>query len=860
MAKIDELLGSSAEIDAGMMEIAGEFFDVSEDTLKTGLFGWNRTAMADAIKKSIFSRNLIHGEFAINTASLPSTIYSRAVDYQVDITRSTPASCKVSVALPYAEIQSRMVNSVFKIDREDFSILMESIPFMLPYSLFIEEDTSTSVINVTYNVTNERSIIDSDHKSFPFARYTTATFNGESYLIIECDFYQMELNTYEFEVLTNNLSERIFFTFPVEDQLVNFAVDYYVGGSTTSTELPVYLNTKTNEEDEDYALYTFSTDNQIQLFFPSASGEFQPSFNSILEVPVYTSLGVSGNFTYTGSIGFSLNDTDSTLSDITPVMQLLSNPSGGSDQSTVKELKTKLFAEIKKTSALATLDDLNSHLNQAGSAVIANNNKVSFIKSRDDVIKREYLAYMQLADEGGTPLQTNTVDITTSMTELALNGYSLNYGSLVVYEPQTQSYRLVRADEFPEDLINDSNSFVYAMPFTLRMKTEPFIRMAVYDNNVNIKSSLKYQRIESVTSSNFILNSVELTRKVISENYYTLTCNMSISDNDNDISVDTLKVVAVIKGAKSNVPIGYIELAYEDTGDTGNTFVGLLNTDDNFTIDDTIEIVNSIKNIRTSSYFSITELPDEISVNIAVFQESSITNRSISIATNDEDLTALDIPEYRTSLYHVTAVTESNLNLFTSNSDLLSIDPVIKSDSVVLESVPLIGANTFFNETKYTTFSNQYKSLATYIRSAFDKIRNNTSINLKFFNTYGVSQHLNIGSTNIRLEFKIKLHTSYNKTLDTNIRAHIASFIYSVEDNFLSISRLMDSIHGAFSSVKSITFVSLNDLAVQEVYSIYGASELEERYATAPPELITLNFRQASGLDLIEQDITITYV
>ena len=67
-SKINQLLGSSAEIDDGMMEIAEEFFDVSEDTLKAGLFGWNRVVMADAIKKGIFARNVVHGEFAINTA------------------------------------------------------------------------------------------------------------------------------------------------------------------------------------------------------------------------------------------------------------------------------------------------------------------------------------------------------------------------------------------------------------------------------------------------------------------------------------------------------------------------------------------------------------------------------------------------------------------------------------------------------------------------------------------------------------------------------------------------------------------------------------------------------------------------
>lgn len=144
-----------------------------------------------------------------------------------------------------------------------------------------------------------------------------------------------------------------------------------------------------------------------------------------------------------------------------------------------------------------------------------------------------------------------------------------------------------------------------------------------------------------------------------------------------------------------------------------------------------------------------------------------------------------------------------------------------------LSSVPLIYYKHIFDEEKFTYFLQQFFSHYNFIRSiGYDRLRNMTVIDTKFFNTYGKSRNFTISeedeiidTVNIEIEFDVWVVQGTDKiNAEREIKNFIKTDVETINDevsNNLYISNLIRKIESTFAYVDHLRFIRINDYPSQ---------------------------------------------
>lgn len=140
-----------------------------------------------------------------------------------------------------------------------------------------------------------------------------------------------------------------------------------------------------------------------------------------------------------------------------------------------------------------------------------------------------------------------------------------------------------------------------------------------------------------------------------------------------------------------------------------------------------------------------------------------------------------------------------------------------------MESIPFVRWNLAYDAASMTsfmnTFNNQYEIINNIIN---DRLRNETSIDVKLYNTYGRSTNYFIGdgeeplnTLNLKIAFDIWFdHGTDSRTIIPEIKSFIKERIETISDNGtnqIHISNLMRDIEDAFTSIDHIIFKGLNN-------------------------------------------------
>lgn len=219
----------------------------------------------------------------------------------------------------------------------------------------------------------------------------------------------------------------------------------------------------------------------------------------------------------------------------------------------------------------------------------------------------------------------------------------------------------------------------------------------------------------------------------------------------------------------------------------------------------------------------------------------------------NEYTTGLDPLTFIKSLIHVRS------NLYFEDYTELNTDGSFKHDimDVRMESLPFIRWNLAFDNNSMSkfmdTFTAQYDSINSIIS---ERLRNETSIDVKFYNTYGRSKNYYIGNNeellnalNLRIEFDMWFVIGTDTlAVIPEIKSFIKEQIETISDNgtnHIHISNLMRSIEHTFSYVDHIVFKGFNDYETdhQSIKLIYNnidnmSKELRRKYV---PELLVID-------------------
>jgi len=886
---LERILGDQYNIQEGYNEIAEKYFNISPDTSKLGLYGWISEIMAHDTKKDIFQKNVLYKEFFFNTASLPISIFNAANADSIDIPLCTPSSALVILALDWIELIDKSINNgnKFIIERDVTKFRIGNYYFSLPYSVEINFASTTSIgefntTSVTAKYILEESYLNNEIKNMflnnPFIKvykeadiYEGAT---KQFLFLALDVYQVEKVIKTFEITSANIVEKISYEIEHINELANFNVFFKPSSvSPDKILLPKFQNNLAVRNEDKFVFFNYIDENKYQIYFSTEDKTFLPPINSSIIVETFTSNGKQGNFNFIGSVSFINENREN---EVSYFCKVLNNPGGGISRPNIKEIKKMIFLAKQKAESLATENDLNNYFSNIASSNFQNGSKIKFIKYRDDLIKREFNGFILAIDNNDSPLPTNTIDIGLYPEEINFNSVAVNYniksGSLVVYDPETGlvdgnnstnsiHYRLLKDYEYPEDYLKSDRSFIFAIPYHINISFAPLMKCTLYNMYLNYNIITLLKKINDIHTAQFIINNVRVNRNPLLTEKVTISCNINteaginipefnIDNTSNSINTEQTHYRVFIQYEKDDVLLGYNEMKYNSNN---KTFEISLESADDFN-KNKLNISNTILSIVDGSVISNLYLPENMNAKIIILLKKNQIDPenwdSFSFLQNN--IIGLNAEYSFFSIYNL----DGSLDLFNSLEpitranikDVKDISGPIPTDTAyfVLNKIPVFGAHIFYNINKYSQLMETYNNYMTLLKSKFDNLANATDINIKFFNTYGVSKNLSSVSTNISLEMDMKV-TRFTNTLDKAIKNHIINFIKNsneTQDRIFNISNLIKSLENQFSEILYIVFKSLNNTSNQQIKPLNYEQNIEE-----VPEFLNIGFKQSAAIE-----------
>jgi hypothetical protein len=136
------------------------------------------------------------------------------------------------------------------------------------------------------------------------------------------------------------------------------------------------------------------------------------------------------------------------------------------------------------------------------------------------------------------------------------------------------------------------------------------------------------------------------------------------------------------------------------------------------------------------------------------------------------------------------------------------------TNAALVRKVPLVYSMYFNNEINYNSFYEVFDKYASIIRQNIQSLKENTRIDLRLYNTYGICKYSTIDKVNINFEFNIKLlDGKYSVELDTAIKSTILNLVESFnesEKGLITISSIFTELQNNFSEIEFVEFVGLN--------------------------------------------------
>ncbi|QXN70134.1 hypothetical protein INTERNEXUS_93 [Bacillus phage vB_BspM_Internexus] len=892
---------TSYSIEDKWLEIAKKYFgiddndEVSISLLKAGLFGYNNEVMSNEIKNNIYHRNILYDEHFLNTASIPKSIYNFAKVQNSQISMATPSHMKINFSVKKSDV----INSTKfrKIDSDenlsdsdsayefiinnDYLLSVGDYNFMIPFPI--------QLIFKANNVNNDYSVIARymyDESTFPFftvknpyLKLWEANYNGEKYIFMGVDIYQMEKDTSSITVSSEDISENLFYDINYQGQLAYFNVYYTYNGERELLKT-YFNNTYTPPEDEKYCYYTFIDDNKIEISFSALPNNFRPRFNSTLEVEIFTTDGSTANFSFSGEILINyLNDTE--MGRIPIYIQPITDASGGADKPSYADIKNKLIEDYLVRDNLITDYDLDLYFNKINSSDKINNSKIKFIKKRNDAIKRLWNSYILLRNNENMVMPTTTIpSLFISNNEMSNNNYIIPENSAVIYDIENDIYFIVWHKLEVEEYLNNPKYLVYAIPYLIKVEKDPVLSSIYYKTHANKDVSLSYNYINPSIPYQFMVSSFDLTRDNMSEDVYKFNLSLVTNLIDDNFD-DNVKIRGILKSTNGEI-YGYFD--FNRTSDTELLYEGYLATEKwNSISNNKLNIYNSLYTLDSSPI-----LDNEGMTTVKnAFIDSDVNLDVVILYKNDfsteKTTDVLKMPDMTDFGVVCLLRNDDPINLFSNMSNVIESNIFPTESGFKLKSIPLI-EYTYFQYNYPLVYDLMDKFILS-LTDNMDKLENNTSIDVKFYNTYGKSSWYDTGKVwdstqnkyvlkgldRIDLDLNLTIYANNAVTSETDIaiKSYISDFVESCNDEeIFPISNLIRRLEENFDIIRYIEFNSINDKVVQKIESSHSSflDMTKQEIIDYVPEYLNLRKQLSSNnTDLgVEQyythTITINYI
>ena len=820
---IPNVTGETYDIYAKLLEVGGKYFDDDYDFLQTGFMGYNTDAMAMLMRDSILHRNMKHNESFLSSASTVASIYAWAKTFNVELELAKPAKMNIAVLIRQEYIDTHSDNEgVFRINRH-IPFYAGEFPFSLEHSILVNQRGNSYTVewDIDENKLTEFSNIYFNNKYIKWNNYTESEID---YIVFSVPVYQFESKTIQRIVTGTSLIHNRFYNFDFTDQLCGFKV--YNNDEPINTYFSDNIN---KEEGEKFCFYNLVDTNTLQLIFSSMPGDFLPSINSYINTTVVTTRGREGNIEFIGNLSYQFEDDARQNIFIEAIKVSSESALGGKDILSPSELKRKIMQFISSRDNIATEGDLNNYFKELEREREESNSTIYFRKKRADMIKRIFSSYVLLKDKNGKIVPSNTVDFRCPIESNPDNG--------LIYIPENSNINFVSNDD-PKRIRYEFSSDKSSTGFREYDYITPIFTMIKLGFGSDI-SHVKY--IQRGTKDN---TNVVYTSSKNDTNIEYIPGNLSIEYDPFD-NVDNTLVITYNFSAKGGTINKTILIG--DANSSSKYTIQLNNLDLDEEGSNKLEIVLKYKDKPFNQHGTTAEFGEVSKVefngdNVTPTEEGTLSflnEIDFSITTTSDGNIVSELKTFR------------KLKLFRLLDNIMTSDLEIETDeqekvkSIVIKDAPVI----------YPSESNFISNLTQVLNENIDMLLNNIHIltsnftyDMKFFNTYGLSDVTNSTQTNLKL--KLRIHGHKHREIPTSIQTDIKNLIKdfvieSNRDNQLSISLLISLIQANFIDfVSHIDFLGLNGTYIQLLEEIDVDSDL------ITPEFWNINDADNDGLEI----------
>ena len=848
--------------------IAPKYFDDIKNLneLNVGLYGYVTEVLSNTIKDGYFSISSLFKEMFPTCAEIPKSIYDHAIIFQLSNIFANPAKVPFTILIAEDSVVNASESDsdylYFDID-SNMEFTINGITFMLDYDIRIFTKVSTTGYIHSAQYIMDRDNVISDLKN-PFIRSSIyLNENNKRYICLEVKLHQVTKKTITDTIISNDKINVVSLEYSFSGQLANFDIFYKAPGESNYIQLKKML-ANTNKISDPFCFYKLNDEGKLQIDFSNDDRFFMPEYGSDIIVDLYSTDGSGGNFdTYEGTDVRVSGRSDKYSSNRGIVfMGTVSGASdGGSDRKTIEGLREDTIKAWSTVKSFTTTNDLNLYFDQITSSL---KTKIVFMKKRDDAFERLYSAFILFKDSDGNVVPTNTLDtriyskdISTYMTQT--HRCVIPAGKIYKYITDTSGTYSIVADDinYNDDLdeYEDSDSFLYVNPFLTVVCTNP-MGVGFYLNSVNSTLQMAHRNIDSKSFLQFTVNTLHIQRDALAgEDEYTITARLGPSTYLDKQAFTLIRTDTRVKetdrvftnkykeGEWNYIDNGNLKAVLEflDKNDQKKFYVMmyLVGFDDD-------DYIFEAK-IKTNDYISSNQEFQIISGHKSVvdFQDDPnpelipVTDCHINLYTFYQypDTTSKQKHQF-SNFEELELFTLTNMYSLAEDTPATFIQPVQEIRSYVeyamkesngkygfrLESIPYIKANYLKIDGAKKAFFDNFNYIYSYIKSAIDYLTNNFSIDIKFFNTYGYSEHYfiangsntHIDRINISITFDVRYNVTVNEEdLTQQLKDYIKEYTETEQISLVSspsfyVSNLIAACKEKFSGLKYMIFKGIN--------------------------------------------------
>ena len=816
------------------------FGDVELSGLNVGALGFTLEQISNITEDAFNTASVMVNELFPNRAIIPDSIYSHAAIFQMDNIFANCASCSFVMLLEQKEVlkYAKKENNIFHfyIDKKTV-INVENIPFTLDYDIEIKAEAHTVNALTEYNFSAAYCLSENETNSISnvYNPYLKIRKTKNGLLILQFTAHQVERTELHDNIISNTKINYPILEFEFNGTLAGFDIYYKPPSSNEYTQLnkrifySIPLATP-------FCYYRLKDENTLLITFTSRDGYFKPDFNSDIKLILYTTLGERGCFdVYEGNnITVETNTETYEYNDmITIATKPVSSSQGGTSALSLESLQQLTVEAYSSATEISTEYDIMKYFYDYKYRY---GNEMLVIKRRDDITERLFSAFL-LIKNGDHIYPTNTLNLKLlenddfgnyDSHDNNKNIFTLKPGHLFTYNGDSTDVKIIDGNSWNEEDVNDAmnnNAFVFTNPFLISVTKDANI-VGIYQTVTQQTVPLDFIDANTSSFTEFITSKINLERGLEESAEYKLSLSIvpssSIDEYVTNVGDDTynennkVRIFASFVNS-NNHEVGYIELlpSYINESDKSNvTFSRMIKSNDTITSKGEF----TIQNATPFEDFADVSIPiTDVTVNIYIFFKDENATEQNMFEISGFTMTN----HYKTNDEQLDFIKPMNMmrSTITFNNIGSDVEPNIQH---TLSLLPMIRADVLNNIDDFNIFVNRFTACYEYMKECLPLLRNNTHLDIKFYNTYGKSNNYIIGDNNelidrvdMSISFKIVIQNGTDPIeIRTKLKLFIKEFIEKVNSegtNDLYISNLIRQIETNFAEVHHLKFTGINN-------------------------------------------------